>query len=619
MISKVLTEFKADTSDMKAKLKELQGIEKERAQQQLKDATSVNASYDGYIDKLGKVGLAIDTVGKFVGAAQAGFKAYAENLRLTTAAGKVDIDRLALAAQGLRTQHELLTFAAQSQSAMVKLNQEQLETAQKAMVALTRAGFDQEEVTKKVTDAIIKLNVGGLDDFGIKVDKGNNDVATFNNLMAELGKRANGVDQGMGTAAEGVQRVGVTMNDAMDKMKQALGALVVAMAPLLDALARAVGLIADIAIGSTQEVNWIDGANKALGTNAISRDKDLNINSMLGLNKATASPTGGIDPLAALGSIWGSGPGDAWGNEQLGGKVGAFLENAKKDYDDWKKKNKLSDKELEELAIAEARRALAPYYAAAELRERAALDKASAQASGYGDWRISSRDDGWMADVYGFDLEAQQKKLDAAGRDESSRGGRYDKFNAGQSQSKLAEMFGPLEDFNAYATAFGMLTGSVTSAMDAWITGSMSAGQAVKKFLADALKGLASQMAVEALKHGAYAIGSLAFGDFRGAGQHAAAAAAFGGAAAAAAVASKSLGGGGANASAGAGGGSAGANGGVSTSGSSSGGNVGKSEGSDSKRPIFVLVGDSFSQDSPRMRQTRAQEAVDKALRERDE
>ena len=47
----------------------------------------------------------------------------------------------------------LTTLDEMAQNGTLRLSQEQMETAQRAMVALTRAGFDQEEVTKKVTEA----------------------------------------------------------------------------------------------------------------------------------------------------------------------------------------------------------------------------------------------------------------------------------------------------------------------------------------------------------------------------------------------------------------------------------------------------------------------------------
>jgi hypothetical protein len=118
-------------------------------------------------------------------------------------------------------------------------------------------------------------------------------------------------------------------------------------------------------------------------------------------------------------------------------------------------------------------------------------------------------------------------------------------------------------------------------------------------------------MAVEGLKHAAYAIGSLAFGDVRGASTHAAAAAAFGVGAAAAAVAAREFGHGGTDykppeapkeATAG------GASGG--SGGSGSGGSNGKGGGN----VYYIAYGSEFQEDSPRQRRLRAEKVVRQAL-----
>lgn len=223
------------------------------------------------------------------------------------------------------------------------------------------------------------------------------------------------------------------------------------------------------------------------------------------------------------------------------------------------------------------------------------------------DWYGKTTSPGSAASMnaQGFAID-EQKLLEqiTAGMDLRSVDEQYRSFNAQQSNSKLEQMFGPIDEFNAYQEAFNMLGGAVTSAMDAWIDGSMSAGEAVKKFIGQALKALASQMAIESLKHGAYALGSLAFGDVRGAGQHAAAAAAFGVGAAAAAVAAKSMGGGAAPTSAGA-----------SAGGSAGGGSsfAGTAQQGTGER-IIVVMGDSFSRSSPRMQQLDAERTVDLAF-----
>jgi hypothetical protein len=203
-------------------------------------------------------------------------------------------------------------------------------------------------------------------------------------------------------------------------------------------------------------------------------------------------------------------------------------------------------------------------------------------------------------------------RRNAALNEQGTRGSRFAESSGRRNDSYLATMFGPIEEFNAYATAFGTLTTATQTAMQAWISGSESLGAAIKKGLGAALGGLATSLAVESLKHGAYALGSLAFGDIRGAGQHGAAAAAFGAGAAAAAVAAKQLGGSG---------GSAPAGGGRDQRGGGEGGEGGRGNGgtvnSNRTREAggverIYIIDDQFSDLTPRQRML----AIEKKMRD---
>jgi hypothetical protein len=165
---------------------------------------------------------------------------------------------------------------------------------------------------------------------------------------------------------------------------------------------------------------------------------------------------------------------------------------------------------------------------------------------------------------------------------------------------KLEKMFGPISDFNAYKMAFDTLAGSVGAAMTAWIDGSMSAGKAFKAFIAEAVKGIAVQMAMEALKHGAYALGSLAFGNFAGASMHGKAAAGFAAGAVVAAAAAKALHSGGGSPSVG----GAGAAAPVGSAGSAP-----RYEG----RREVIVIGDSMGDNTPRQRALNTRRRVEEA------
>jgi hypothetical protein len=620
-MSKVITTFKADTSDLKSKLKDLQDEEKKLAKTQLEAAEQRNKSYDDWLKRMANINQSIELAGRAIGFAKDAFKTYAEDLRLKAAAGSVSIDKLKAASLGLREETDLLRFAAQTQNGVFKLTEDQMVTAQKAMVALTRAGYDQEEVTQKVTDALVKGKAKGLDAFGMSVQKGKTDVEDFNNLMGALALKAQGVEQGTGDAGESVQAMGVQMADAFDSMKASIGQLVMAMAPLLSALAKAVSLIAeatqaaiDIAAGRNKGAYQIINEQKGLGVDSRIAGNPIafGMAHQTGVGLITKEQQAYLDVLKNMAEL----------GDRIRGQRGleefTRLGAAPKTVDAWDAASSLDE---------------ATFYTFAERFKQKDKKKGSGAGGGgpfsrYASYAgsdsqtgpasfsssLGSVADTTQYDEFGrameFDLEAQLKKnYEALTQDWQTKVAEQQ----GKRTSFLESTFGTIEEFNAYNEAFQLLTGSVSSGLNAWIDGSMSAGVAVKKFLADAIKGLASQMAVESLKHGAYAIGSAAFGDYRGAGQHAAASAAFGAGAAAAAVAAKSLGVSASVPSAGAGGGASGGSRGASGSAG------GSSSGDSSGKPVVIVLGNHFDELSPRQRAIHAREGFDRAMRERDE
>jgi hypothetical protein len=128
-------------------------------------------------------------------------------------------------------------------------------------------------------------------------------------------------------------------------------------------------------------------------------------------------------------------------------------------------------------------------------------------------------------------------------------------YAAGQSKSVMEQYIGPVQEIDAYRVAFEGVAGAATAAFDAWRTGAMSAGAAVKMAVASTLGALGQEMLIRALQETAMGVASLAIGGpvaGVSAGAHFKAAALFGAGAAAAGIASKALGSGG---SAGGGGG----------------------------------------------------------------
>jgi hypothetical protein len=89
--------------------------------------------------------------------------------------------------------------------------------------------------------------------------------------------------------------------------------------------------------------------------------------------------------------------------------------------------------------------------------------------------------------------------------------------------------------------SIGAMVDAFRQAVVANILYGESIGKALKAALAQQLASISAEAAIQSLKHAAYALGSLAFGDFGGAAKHAAAAAAFGALALAAGLAGRAL------------------------------------------------------------------------------
>lgn len=563
-----------------------------------------------------KVGLAIGGGTAAIIGLKAAFSEFANHQRLVTAAAGVDIKRLQDAAGGLATKMELLEFAAKAQHGAMRLSTDQMVIAQKAIRQLVREGHDHEEVTKKVTNAIVKLNGGGLGDFGILIEKGKTEAEDFTRIMDALSEKAGKAEGATDNSAESIQKLGVRFVDAGDKIMQSLGKLVVSLEPVISAVARLTEGIADLFGGMLEGwgglFSMLGGRENFLkfygyeasdfdSSYAKTGDRLENYQAQGGSTAdfITSSTTfRGSDSQAGLGGV--------------GAKDDTFAVIAAYEEEQRKKNRGITlrggAKKPAGMTEAEARAILGSAY----------IDYTDFGAGAGTGGSLGARADDTMRDEFGRALGVDPQAILSAkltqNWNDRLRGpgpGLGDGIRGAQ-QSHLERMFGPLSQFNAYKQAFDTLSGAASSAMGAWIDGSASAGTAFKKFIGEALKGVASQMLVESLKHAAFALGSLAFGDFSGAARHGAAAAAFGSGAGVAAIAARELGGGGGGASHGA---SAGAGGGAGASvptSYSAGGPGGASTLGAGSAPIIV-VGSAFAYDSPRSQQRIARRLVQEA------
>ena len=620
LASKVTTFYKADVSDHVRELGKLKGAEKERAQVTIAAHKDLESSLSSQIKTLGKVGLAVGAVVGTVKVMQSAFKEYAEHEKLSTAAVGVDLERLRKASAGLKTETELLADAARLKSGAFKMSAAEMETAERAMLAFTRRGHDATKVNQAVLQAVTALKTEGLQDLGIFVDKAglsmekaSDRAEIYTRLMAKLKAETVGVGEEHANSSERMKAAGVEWENALHKLQIQLGKIAAALAPIVSALAK----ISEYTIGVVEEearskaeaamavLDFIDGGNRranAQHTGDLSMTEDI---------VARSKRQARVNQLLKEGNRAGA-ANLSWGYAEDGSDVGTrtgttnmfpgiglddpliaerdrqahnarVLERAMKEAEDYEKNFK------------KAKRKSGPYQgsAAEGLRIlRGGIGGGGNVANG----ELTGSGLGASADMTdltsslslngGFDLQQMGADQEAA--------------IAAQRGSKLESMFGPLTDFDAYKTAFDTLSGAVGSALGAWIDGSMSASKAFKMFIAEAVKGIAIQMAMEALKHGAYALGSLAFGDMPGAAKHGKAAAAFAAGAVVASGAAKALHGssGGAGAAAPVGG---------------AGGGGGGGGGYQGEKVVYV-IGDSFGDTTPRERartfRRRSEEAI---------
>jgi hypothetical protein len=594
VVTNVLTVYKADTSDHREKLKGLTGAQKEMAQAELDGAVARNKQFDDWKSGLSKIGTAIGAVAL----AYQGIKEYGDRLDLEAAAGAVSIDKLSEAAMGLKTRMELLRYAAIYNNSAFKLTEEQMFTVQRAMFNLEERGRDANEVwsamqallTKGTVEALEGL-IGPIDKTGLAFDENGDKLTNFSQkgeLVTRVMRELTKVNQEAGPAqldaADQVEAGVVKLKDAWSDLKVAIGSLVSALAPLIKALGSVLGLVGSI----------VDQARQG---------KRVDSNNFQSSPYAFLMTAAGLAPVINAGNDfkeWSSTVGDY--NDQAGFGMDPRMWAMAKLRQQAFQKAQASGQEIEMPAMDVSRkrggggdsgpaftinyeRALSgqELLDAERKRVKAMLDansQAISEAFGSG----------------GFDTSSIDSIIER-----STRGDRYAEYNSRKTNSKMESMFGKLEDIDLYKTAFDGLTGAVTSSLKAWIDGSESAGRAFKKFIGSAIENVGLQMAVEALKEGAYAIGSLASGNLAKASLHGTAAAKHAAGAVVALGIAKSMGG-------------------SSSASVPGGGSPGGGYGSGANtyaRPnagAVIVYGDPFAMDSPRNRQVQAQRIVNLAL-----
>jgi hypothetical protein len=547
IVSKVLLEFKADTSQAKSEIRSLRGEERKASQDRLAELEQQNKGIESQIATLAKIA---GVVGAGVAAfklANDAAKAYLEDVRLASAAAGANVEKLQQATMGLVEQDKLLAFAGKSMHGTWKLNQEEMETVLKGATALRKTmGVELQPTIDALTESIAKGNTRALKEFGIEAT----DKAGVLRELSEAYKRVGG-DASL--AGDEWEKNKVTLVNAFDDIKGALGQLVIALTPLIEKLGQAAKFVSEDVFSPITNLD-LAGAARA------------------GQSKA-----------------WYDAHGAQFGQSMLEGwkDVAAFLkqhpEVLKAMQGPTLKKAGGGDSGRFELSFTEGH----GFSGYDTLSQKMAAEKAAADAElSRKNWRHSGSAEfgGSGYDFSGGKSIEEQFKAQKEFQDRALG------LMGGKKQTVFEQIFGTPEEISAHTAAIQAASGAIDimsnavgATYDAWLTGSESMSTAFKKSIAQSIGAIGKEMQIHAVKEAAMALASAAVFDWHGAAKHAGAAALFEAGAIAAGLASKAMmpsTGGGAGAASGGGGANA-----PRTIGS------GPSGGDESMRPINVYVG----------------------------
>jgi len=532
---KVVLKYEADTAQAKIALRELTGEQKANAKAAIQGMEDQKAAHDRMVKGI-TVGLGI--AGGAIALGIGAFKSYAEQSRLAAASSGADMDRLRSASHGLVTNIGLMSVAAEGMNGRWKLTSAEMEKVLGAAVELERKGFGPlDEITKKLGEAIKKGEIDPLKELGVAYDetlaKTDKRAAALKALAVLSKAAADGVE----SETERIRQSATRLENMWDDAKAATGEWVVST---LD----------DLAIVANAMAHPFTPQGGGLA----------------------AQPAGAsvFDETMYLDPTTGS-----WVNFR--GLVEGTVRNAKRTAELERAALDAAAAEAERIAKLQQGYDEEQYRRAHALEQRRAEQEAALElmrskrlARRGGGGGRTPKPNPYANDVIMHGPLFDQTMGAGAAPDENpylaqgfAPGGNPDPFangRAGDGPSFMEKMLGPVDQFDAYATAWQGFEGAVTAGYEALVTGSESFGKAAKRVIGQTIMAEGSHMLVLALREGAQAIAALAGGNFAAAGTHGLAAAKFGAGAALAGVVAHSLGAGGSATAAGAsaGGGAAG-------------------------------------------------------------
>lgn len=569
ILSKVLSVYKADTSDAKRKVRELRGEEKKRAKAMLDGLERQNAGLDKQIAKWAKMGTAIVAVGAAYKTMDASAEFYAKRQQLRHAAMGYNIQQMVQASHHLLSTQEALQTAAAINNTNFKLTNSQLQTVVKAMVELRREGNNFQSVIQMVTQSVVEANPEVLAKFGVNLKASAHTAKGAKAVFQALSDVAAQLPKNFELAGDALLEAQHREKDAIDSLKESFGKF---SQGALVPIAHLVGIIVEgmndmVRIGKdigtiphdvVQRHNvkhatdswgfgaylqWIKGEGRiaqwmAQNHPLVHGRRMISYGGSAGTSVASHGP-------GPLGSAIGNLSGEV--GHLLGRGVGAGLTKRERkllaslNAPMAKYNTKLSD--LQEL-LAQNYITRKQYDAALE-----AMQKKVGHGGGGGGAIVISVDythpggarfvSSSLGALPAHHLAAVTGALSPAAYSGGGAGvaaraqaesmastlvGHIQQGGAAHRKSMLAQIFGPPEEFHAYRRLFQDLSGVVTTAFDAWIRGQESLGTAIQQSIGKAIEAEALHMQILALKAFGTGIWDAAHGDPQATGDFLAAA-----------------------------------------------------------------------------------------------
>jgi hypothetical protein len=247
--STVLTRYKADVSEHKRAIKDLQKTQKRQAQETIRHLEAQNAKVDKSIARWGKLAAGVAAVGGAYYGAQKALDAYVKDAQMKHASMGISIKGLQAASHGLLTEMQAMQLAAAGLNTEWGISQKQAEGVAEWIANLYHQGNDLNQVFETMKKSIAEGGVEELQKFGIQLRNVKGQLETkgeagFNALMAEA---ANQVGTFADVAGDDAVRASNQLKDATRNLGVQFGELARNVLPAVsNALSAVVGNVNEL-------------------------------------------------------------------------------------------------------------------------------------------------------------------------------------------------------------------------------------------------------------------------------------------------------------------------------------------------------------------------------------